>query len=131
MIVYYSYQLCLGVTVNRECLLQILILEFVVYFSSRKYHLIVLIQNIFYNSNFKAKIKKILKNKAKSQLNKDTNNENSLDEKNPNSKQSAKQKRTIYIYILFLFYLLGSVSICWQGRLVASPILTNPRMQIV
>lgn len=131
MIVYYSYQLCLGVTVNRECLLQILILEFVVYFSSRKYHLIVLIQNIFYNSNFKAKIKKILKNKAKSQLNKDTNNENSLDEKNPNSKESAKQKRTIYIYMLFLFYLLGSVSICWQGRLVASPILTNPRMQIV
>lgn len=131
MIVYYSYQLCLGVTVNRECLLQILILEFVVYFSSRKYHLIVLIQNIFYNSNFKAKIKKILKNKAKSQINKDTNNENSLDEKNPNSKESAKQKRTIFIYMLFLFYLLGSVSICWQGRLVASPILTNPRMQIV
>lgn len=103
MIVYYSYQLCLGVTVNRECLLQILILEFVVYFSSSKYHLIVLIQNIFYNSNFKAKIKKILKNKAKSQLNKDTNNENSLDEKNPNSKESAKQKRTIYIYCTCYF----------------------------
>lgn len=64
----------IGVTVNRECLLQILILEFVVYFSSRKYHLIVLIENIFYNSNFQSKNKKILKNKAKSQLNKDTNN---------------------------------------------------------
>lgn len=48
----------IGVTFNRECLLQILILEFVVYFSSGKYHLIVLIENIFYNSNFQSKNKK-------------------------------------------------------------------------
>lgn len=108
----------IGVTFNRECLLQILILEFVVYFSSRKYHLIVLIENIFYNSNIQSKNKKkILKNKAKSQLK--TQTIKILWMRRIPIQKKVLNRKELYIYIFFIsllptricvHLLVGSVS---------------------